>query len=97
MSIKDGKLVTNGNENGASPQKQQTFEFVVPPEAPVFCPNETEFQDPLSYIDKIRYIAEKSGICKIKPPPVISTYINYIKHLKSMLYYILELATTFRC
>uniref|UniRef100_T1IT35 [histone H3]-trimethyl-L-lysine(4) demethylase n=1 Tax=Strigamia maritima TaxID=126957 RepID=T1IT35_STRMM len=45
------------------------FQFISPPEAPVFEPTEEEFQDPLAYIAKIRPIAEKSGICKIKPPP----------------------------
>jgi histone demethylase JARID1 len=48
----------------------QDFEFTVPPEAPVFEPTSEEFQDPLGYIRKIRPVAEKSGICKIKPPPV---------------------------
>ncbi|KAK2585208.1 hypothetical protein KPH14_009914 [Odynerus spinipes] len=45
------------------------FEFSIPPEAPVFEPTTEEFLDPLGYIAKIRPIAEKSGICKIKPPP----------------------------
>ncbi|XP_033211975.1 lysine-specific demethylase lid isoform X3 [Belonocnema kinseyi] len=45
------------------------FQFVIPPEAPVFEPTAEEFLDPLGYIAKIRPIAEKSGICKIKPPP----------------------------
>lgn len=46
------------------------FEFSIPPEAPVFEPTVEEFLDPLVYVAKIRPIAEKSGICKIKPPPV---------------------------
>lgn len=46
-------------------------EFVPPPECPVFEPSWEEFADPLGYIAKIRPIAEKSGICKIRPPPVI--------------------------
>lgn len=45
-------------------------EFIPPPECPVFEPSWEEFQDPLGYIAKIRPIAEKSGICKIRPPPV---------------------------
>lgn len=45
-------------------------EFVPPPEAPVFQPTLEEFEDPLRYINKIRPIAEKAGICKIRPPPV---------------------------
>ncbi|XP_006002433.1 lysine-specific demethylase 5C isoform X2 [Latimeria chalumnae] len=43
-------------------------EFILPPECPVFEPSWDEFQDPLGYIAKIRPIAEKSGICKIRPP-----------------------------
>lgn len=50
--------------------KNEEFEFEVPEEAPVFVPNEQEFKNPLTYISKIRPIAEKYGICKIRPPPV---------------------------
>jgi hypothetical protein len=59
-------------ENSAMGQRED-FEFLVPPEAPVFEPTSEEFLDPLGYIAKIRPIAEKSGICKIKPPPVSNT------------------------
>lgn len=38
-------------------------------EAPTFHPSEKDFQDPLEYIDKIRPIAEKFGICRVIPPP----------------------------
>ncbi|KYN00880.1 PREDICTED: uncharacterized protein LOC108775535 [Cyphomyrmex costatus] len=38
-------------------------------EAPTFHPTEKDFQDPLEYIDKIRPVAEKFGICKVVPPP----------------------------
>ena len=37
-------------------------------EAPVFEPTETEFQNPIEYIEKIRKSAEKYGICRIIPP-----------------------------
>jgi len=50
-------------------------EFVPPPEAPVFEPTWDEFKDPVAYIEKIREVAEKSGICKIKPPPVSVKYL----------------------
>uniref|UniRef100_A0A8C1Q3V1 [histone H3]-trimethyl-L-lysine(4) demethylase n=1 Tax=Cyprinus carpio TaxID=7962 RepID=A0A8C1Q3V1_CYPCA len=48
---------------------RESSEFVPPPECPVFEPSWEEFADPLGYIAKIRPIAEKSGICKIRPPP----------------------------
>ncbi|XP_047114096.1 uncharacterized protein LOC124794633 [Schistocerca piceifrons] len=37
-------------------------------EAPTFRPTEKEFQDPLEFIDKIRPIAEKFGLCRVVPP-----------------------------
>ncbi|XP_013196492.1 lysine-specific demethylase 5 [Amyelois transitella] len=49
-------------------QKSAEFTFTTPPEAPVFEPTVEEFLDPLGYIAKIRPVAEKTGICKIKPP-----------------------------
>lgn len=58
------------NIEGQARQQEETFQFEIPPEAPVFYPNEEEFQDPLAYIAKIRPIAENTGICKIKPPAV---------------------------
>lgn len=48
----------------------EEYSFVPPPEAPVFEPTEEEFQDPLAFIAKIRPYVEKTGICKIRPPPV---------------------------
>ncbi|XP_076860921.1 lysine-specific demethylase 5A isoform X2 [Brachyhypopomus gauderio] len=43
-------------------------EFVPPPECPVFEPSWEDFSDPLGFINKIRPIAEQTGICKIRPP-----------------------------
>ncbi|XP_071777497.1 lysine-specific demethylase 5B-B isoform X2 [Centroberyx gerrardi] len=44
-------------------------EFKPPPECPVFEPSWEEFGDPFAFINKIRPIAEKTGICKVRPPP----------------------------
>lgn len=49
-------------------RKLDGFDFVPPPEAPVFHPNETEFEDPLTYIEKLRPVGELTGIIKIIPP-----------------------------
>uniref|UniRef100_UPI00398EF0C4 lysine-specific demethylase 5B-like isoform X2 n=1 Tax=Pristiophorus japonicus TaxID=55135 RepID=UPI00398EF0C4 len=46
----------------------QTAEFIPPPECPVFEPTPEEFADPFTFINKIRPIAERTGICKIRPP-----------------------------
>ncbi|KAL7982263.1 hypothetical protein Chor_009861 [Crotalus horridus] len=43
-------------------------EFVPPPECPVFEPSWEEFSNPLGFIGRIRPLAEKTGICKIRPP-----------------------------
>ncbi|EOA28665.1 hypothetical protein CARUB_v10024888mg, partial [Capsella rubella] len=37
-------------------------------EAPSFFPTPEEFEDPISYIEKIRPRAERYGVCVIKPP-----------------------------
>lgn len=55
-------------------EKCDEFDFEVPEEAPVFIPTSEEFKNPLLYIQKIRPLAEKFGICKIKPPAVSSIH-----------------------
>ncbi|XP_053672398.1 lysine-specific demethylase lid [Anopheles nili] len=57
-----------GNRPHISLDKCDDFQFNVPPEAPVFEPSEEDFRNPLVYINKIRPLAEKYGICKIRPP-----------------------------
>ncbi|XP_040580156.1 lysine-specific demethylase 5A [Lepeophtheirus salmonis] len=43
-------------------------DFAPPPECVVFEPTMEEWKDAMAYIDKIRPTAEKTGICKIRPP-----------------------------
>lgn len=47
---------------------QTRFEFKSVEEAPSYYPTEDEFIDPLVFIEQIRPVAEKYGICKIIPP-----------------------------
>lgn len=62
-------------------------EFIPPPECPVFEPSWEEFAEPFAYINKIRPIAEKTGICKVRPPPVSSTsFINVIQRVSLLPY-----------
>eukprot|EP01135_Chromosphaera_perkinsii_P006696 Nk52_evm10s559 gene=Nk52_evmTU10s559 len=44
------------------------FKFVPPESCPVFHPSEEEFQNPMTYIKKIKEVGEQYGICKIIPP-----------------------------
>lgn len=57
--------------------KYDEFDFEVPEEAPVFIPTAEEFKNPLIYIQKIRPLAERFGICKIKPPAVSHCSTNF--------------------
>jgi hypothetical protein len=64
------------SEDGTYVVLESTPESYKIPYAPIFYPTREEFEDPISYIDKIRPIAEVYGICKIVPP---DDY-NLIKH-----------------
>lgn len=61
-----GAAAANGATPGESPPE---YEFVSPPECPLYEPTHAEFRDALAYIEKIRPEAEKYGICRIRPPP----------------------------
>lgn len=56
---------------------ESQFKFIPPPEAPVFYPTNKEFEDPLLYLEKIRPLGVKTGICKIIPPKV-RTFTRFI-------------------
>lgn len=67
---KDPLDMDSGGSAHYQMDKCEEFEFEVPEEAPVFIPTAEEFKNPLLYIQKIRPLAERFGVCKIKPPPV---------------------------
>lgn len=70
-----------------SANKNEEFVFEVPGEAPVFVPTIEEFKNPLTYINKIRPIAEKYGICKIRPPSVSLTKFIFFLILSKLFSY----------
>ncbi|GAB1863858.1 Protein Jumonji [Camponotus japonicus] len=65
---KASELYSSSN-NTTFPSAKNTNNEARVVEAPTFHPTEKDFQDPLEYIDKIRPIAEKFGICRVVPPP----------------------------
>jgi hypothetical protein len=71
---------TSTNPTSAISVEKYYENFEPPPEAPTFTPNEEEFKDPLSYIAKIKPIAERYGIVKIKPPEVSFFYFANHEH-----------------
>lgn len=68
MKCKKGSELSSSSNNMTFPDTKANNEARVV-EAPTFHPTEKDFQDPLEYIDKIRSIAEKFGICRVIPPP----------------------------
>ncbi|CAG2057264.1 unnamed protein product [Timema podura] len=67
-------------------------------EAPTYHPTEKEFQDPLEYIDKIRPVAEKFGLCRIVPPPNFKQMPLLKKKSLTPLLFLLEFpVTTYSC
>lgn len=63
-----GKATTKNPILDDGDRSDEEFHFEVPPEAPVFRPTLDEFANPLTYISKIRPVAERYGLCKIIPP-----------------------------
>ncbi|XP_034254210.1 mucin-16 isoform X2 [Thrips palmi] len=62
---------TSSGPSRPSQKSNRSYNGPVPgnvSEAPVFHPTEKEFQDPYEYIEKIRPIAEKYGLCRIVAP-----------------------------
>lgn len=81
-------LQSRNPHSSFSINKNEEFEFEVPDEAPVFIPTEQEFKNPLTYISKIRPIAEKFGICKIRPPAVSSMHLRTQKSQRLTLLFV---------
>jgi hypothetical protein len=64
QAIQNAKL----DRNGGTPRPADG-KLHVPP-GPVFFPTIEEFvEGPVAYVEKIRSVAEKYGICKVVPPP----------------------------
>lgn len=70
MSAEEERLLRQSIENSKRTEhmKPGGKDMNIPP-GPTFFPTVEEFEDnPLTYIEKIRPIAEKYGVCKIVPP-----------------------------
>uniref|UniRef100_A0A8C7I3Y0 Protein Jumonji n=1 Tax=Oncorhynchus kisutch TaxID=8019 RepID=A0A8C7I3Y0_ONCKI len=50
------------------PDRESRVSWAALGEAPVFCPTQREFQDPLVYLDSVREGAEPCGLCRVVPP-----------------------------
>lgn len=70
MTREEEKLLQQAIENSKKmTQLQRAGKDLVVPFGPTFFPTVEEFEgSPLDYIEKIRPIAQKYGICKIVPP-----------------------------
>lgn len=71
---------TSSGPSRPSQKSNRSYNGPVPgnvSEAPVFHPTEKEFQDPYEYIEKIRPIAEKYGLCRIVAPNSFKVAILY--------------------
>jgi protein Jumonji len=79
-SKQKGAELCSSNSNMMFPNARNANDEVRVVEAPTFYPTEKDFQDPLEYIDKIRPIAEKFGICKVVPPPNFKVSIVHKYH-----------------
>lgn len=62
--------ITEVGDTMTDVSSEKKFVFIPPPEAPVFEPTWDEFKDPAAYIERLKDVGERTGIIKIKPPPV---------------------------
>uniref|UniRef100_A0A8C8IPA2 Protein Jumonji n=1 Tax=Oncorhynchus tshawytscha TaxID=74940 RepID=A0A8C8IPA2_ONCTS len=65
-ACQDKTLVPNGHI--PRPDRESRVSWAALGEAPVFCPTQRAFQDPLVYLDSVREGAEPCGLCRVVPP-----------------------------